>query len=224
MGVAVATAATAAEKPNFEKETLPASVLPPQVAGRIPGGRNVIERVEAQKAKVAKIWETIVFEKDGKPVTYAATLDTDLGPIDVVFYPDVAPIHVRSFIALSKAGFFDGLIFHRCIPGFVIQGGCPAGQGFGGPGYQLPAEFNDKKHGRGILSMARSNDPNSAGSQFFICTDDGPGVAQLDGKYTVFGKVTKGMDVVDKIVAKPRGAQDRPDEPVHIRKVTIREK
>src|SRR4051794_3429285 len=138
--------------------------------------------------------------------TYTATIDTTLGPISVEFWPDVAPNHVNSFLFLAKEGFYDGVIFHRVIPGFMIQGGDPTGTGTGGPGYKLKSEFNNRKHTRGVLSAARSNDPNSAGSQFFIMHADSP---HLDGQYTAFGKVTSGLDVVDKIATQPTGANDR---------------
>lgn len=143
-----------------------------------------------------------------------AVIDTTLGKIELEFFPEKAPKHVESFIKLANKGFYDGTTFHRVIPGFVIQGGCPNSKlgakgipGTGGPGYNLKAEFNDIKHVRGILSMARAQDPDSAGSQFFIMVDTVP---SLDGKYTVFGKVTKGMDVVDKIVKSERDDRDMP--------------
>ena len=126
----------------------------------------------------------------------------DGGIIKCELYPDVAPITVENFISLIEKKFYDGLIFHRNIPGFVIQGGCPNGNGMGGPGYTIKGEFasngfeNNLKHTRGVLSMARSMMPNSAGSQFFIMHDDAP---HLDGDYAAFGKVIEGMDVVDKI-------------------------
>ena len=126
----------------------------------------------------------------------------DGGIIKCELYPDIAPITVENFIELIEKGFYDGLTFHRNIPGFVIQGGCPYGNGMGGPGYTIKGEFtsngfkNDLKHERGVLSMARAMDPNSAGSQFFIMHDDAP---HLDGDYAAFGRVISGMDVVDKI-------------------------
>jgi len=118
------------------------------------------------------------------------------GKIELEFFPEVAPKHVENFITLANKGFYDGLTFHRVEPGFVVQGGDPNGNGTGGPGYTVPAEFNDKPHLRGTLAMARSADPNSAGSQFYICLAD---AHFLDHNYTVFGRVTKGMGVVDKI-------------------------
>jgi peptidyl-prolyl cis-trans isomerase B (cyclophilin B) len=149
-----------------------------------------------------------------------AVIHTDFGDITLKFFPKLAPNHVNSFMELAKKGFYDGTIFHRVIPGFVIQGGDPnskshekARHGMGGPGYRLKAEFNSKPHKRGTLSMARSSHPDSAGSQFFICVSDVP---SLDEKYTVFGEVTQGMDVVDKIVSLPRDGRDNPLERVEI--------
>lgn len=118
------------------------------------------------------------------------------GLIKLQFFPDVAPATVANFIKLAEAGFYDGLTFHRVEPGFVVQGGDPNGNGTGGPGYSIKAEFSSKPHLRGTLAMARSQDPDSAGSQFYICLAPAP---FLDGKYTVFGQVTEGMDVVDGI-------------------------
>ena len=150
-----------------------------------------------------------------------AIIHTGFGDITLRFFPKLAPNHVNSFMELAKKGFYDGTIFHRVIPGFVIQGGDPnskshekAQHGTGGPGYRLKAEFNSKPHKRGILSMARSSHPDSAGSQFFICVSDVP---SLDEKYTVFGEVTQGMDVVDKIVSLPRDGRDNPLKRVEIK-------
>jgi peptidyl-prolyl cis-trans isomerase B (cyclophilin B) len=150
-----------------------------------------------------------------------AVIHTKLGDIKLAFYPDLAPNHVESFITLAKKGFFDGTTFHRVVPGFVIQGGDPntkdpdrSTHGMGGPGYQIKAEFSDKPHKRGTLSMARSAHPDSAGSQFFICVAP---AAFLDGKYTVFGEVTSGMDVVDKIVAQPRDPRDNPVDRIEMK-------
>ena len=140
-------------------------------------------------------------------------------------YPDVAPITVKNFISLIEKNFYDGLIFHRVIPGFMIQGGCPDGTGMGGPGYSIPGEFsangfkNDLKHSRGVLSMARSMNPNSAGSQFFIMVEDAP---HLDGQYAAFGKVTEGMDEADRIVSVPRNMMDKPNEDQVIKTITTK--
>ena len=155
-----------------------------------------------------------------------AELHTSMGEIDLRFFPEVAPNHVKNFIDLSEKGFYNGTKFHRVIEGFVIQGGDPntvSGPrntwGTGGSGKNVPAEFNSIHHGRGILSMARSSNPNSASSQFFICVADVP---SLDNQYTVFGEVTKGMDVVDKIVAASKGMEN-PSEPVTLEKVVVRD-
>lgn len=156
-----------------------------------------------------------------------AVIETKFGNIELKFFPDVAPNHVKNFIDLAKKGFYDGTTFHRVIPGFMIQGGDPNSKspdrsrhGMGGPGYQLKAEFNNKPHKKGTLSMARSASPDSAGSQFFICVADAP---FLNNQYTVFGEVTSGMDVADKIVNQPRDSQDNPNERVEM-KVKILEK
>ena len=155
-----------------------------------------------------------------------AKISTKFGDITLEFLPKVAPGHVNNFVKLAKEGFYNGTTFHRVIPGFMIQGGCPnskegaAGMpGTGGPGYNIDAEFNAISHKRGILSMARSNNPNSAGSQFFIVHQDS---TFLDSNYTVFGKVTSGMEVVDKIVEQPRNASDMPNERVEMT-VTIQD-
>jgi peptidyl-prolyl cis-trans isomerase B (cyclophilin B) len=157
----------------------------------------------------------------------SAMIETKFGSIELRFFPEVAPNHVKNFIELAKKGFYDGTTFHRVIPGFMIQGGDPNSKnpdrskhGFGGPGYTLKAEFNEKPHKRGTLSMARSQDPDSAGSQFFICVANSP---RLDGHYTVFGEVISGMDVGDKIVSQPRDRVDNPLEKIEI-KVKIIEK
>lgn len=146
--------------------------------------------------------------------TPTATISTQFGDIVIKFRPDVAPRHVENFIKLAKSGFYNKTIFHRVIPGFMIQGGDPYTKsqdetlyGQGGPGYTVKAEFNNVSHKRGIVSMARSNDPNSAGSQFFIVVEDS---TFLDHKYTVFGEVIKGMDVADKIADLPRNSRDVP--------------
>ena len=143
-----------------------------------------------------------------------AVLDTNLGKIVIAFYPDKAPGHVKNFEDLAKKGFYDGTKFHRVIPGFMIQGGDPNTKGdnrdsygTGDPGYKIKAEFNDVSHTRGIVSMARSSDPDSAGSQFFIVVKDSP---FLDHQYTVFGHVIEGMDIADKIVNLPRDGRDDP--------------
>ena len=125
-----------------------------------------------------------------------AVLETNKGTIKFKFYPEVAPGTVENFKKLAKQGFYDGLLFHRVVPGFVIQGGCPEGTGRGGPGYNIKAEFNSRKHLEGTVAMARAGHPDSAGSQFYICLAPQP---SLDNKYTVFGQVTEGMNVVHSI-------------------------
>lgn len=156
-----------------------------------------------------------------------AIIETKFGTMELRFFPDVAPNHVNNFIELAKKGFYDGTLFHRVIPKFMIQGGDPNSKdtdrskhGTGGPGYNVKAEFNNKPHKRGILSMARSAHPDSAGSQFFICVADAP---SLNQKYTVFGEVTSGMEVADKIVSQARDARDNPLEKIEM-KVKIVEK
>jgi peptidyl-prolyl cis-trans isomerase B (cyclophilin B) len=164
-------------------------------------------------------------EEVAKYAKAKVTLETSYGNIVLRFFPGAAPIHVKNFITLAESGFYDGTIFHRVIPGFMIQGGDPKGKdpnargvGTGGPGYTIKAEFNDRSHKRGVLSMARSNDPNSAGSQFFVCVADAP---HLDRQYTAFGQVESGMEAVDKIVALPRDGMDKPAERVEIKKATV---
>jgi len=157
-----------------------------------------------------KLRATITVTSKGQP----------LGDIVLHFYHDVAPGHVKNFVDLARKGFYNGTTFHRVIPGFMIQGGDPNSKnadrnmhGMGGPGYKVKAEFNSRPHKRGILSMARSNDPDSAGSQFFICVAD---ANFLDWKYTVFGEVVSGMDVADKVVNMKRDGRDNPLERVEM--------
>ena len=150
-----------------------------------------------------------------------AIITTKFGQMELVFFPELAPKHVESFLGLAKKGFYNGTIFHRVIPGFMIQGGDPNTKdpsqrhryGMGGPGYTLPAEFNRIPHERGIVSAARSADPNSAGSQFFIMVGKAP---SLDGQYTVFGEVVKGIEVAEKIVRQPRDPRDNPLERIEM--------
>jgi len=156
-----------------------------------------------------------------------AVLETKFGNIELRFFPDVAPNHVANFIELARKGFYNGTTFHRVIPGFMIQGGDPnsrdpnkAKHGLGGPGYNIKAEFNNRPHKRGALSMARTPDPDGAGSQFFICVADR---RELDNKYTVFGEVVSGMDVADKIVSQTRDMNNNPNERIEM-KVKIMEK
>lgn len=146
------------------------------------------------------------------------------GVMKAELYPEVAPNTVKNFIDLINRGFYDGLIFHRVIPGFMIQGGCPDGNGMGGPGYGIKGEFNrngfknDLKHTRGVLSMARAGHPDSAGSQFFVMVADAP---HLDGQYASFGKVIEGMEVADKIVMSKTDYSDRPYEDQVIKSMTV---
>ena len=158
----------------------------------------------------------------------SGTIETNLGTIKFKLLPELAPEHVRNFVQLAQSGFYDGTLFHRVIPGFMIQGGDPNTKnpdlksqwGMGGPGHNIKAEFNSRSHLRGIISMARSQDPDSAGSQFFIVTSDS---TFLDREYTVFGEVTDGMDVADKIVQLPRDGNDCPQQEAKMIKIGISE-
>jgi peptidyl-prolyl cis-trans isomerase B (cyclophilin B) len=164
--------------------------------------------------------------------TVEAALVTDKGTMVVTFFPEQAPKHVRSFLVLAQKGFYEGVAFHRVVRNFMIQTGCPNSKkgasgtpGTGGPGYQLPAEFNDIPHTRGILSMARARDANSAGSQFFIV--HGERASALDGQYTVFGKVEQGLDVLDAIASadcdfNSLGERSKPKERIEITKIELR--
>jgi cyclophilin family peptidyl-prolyl cis-trans isomerase len=147
-----------------------------------------------------------------------ATLHTSEGDVELELFPEDAPKTVENFTKLASEGFYDGLIFHRVIPDFMIQGGCPLGTGTGGPGYTFEDEFNEHKVERGALAMANAG-PNTNGSQFFIVTAEA--TPWLDGKHTVFGKVTAGQDVVDRISAADRDARDRPREPITIDSVEL---
>jgi peptidyl-prolyl cis-trans isomerase B (cyclophilin B) len=182
--------------------------------------------IPAEKAKPSK-----GKKKEGRSMSAyndkVAEIHTSAGEIDIRFFPDVAPSHVKNFIDLAQKGFYNGTKFHRVIPGFMIQGGDPNTKsavtstwGTGGSGTNVKAEFSKVKHKRGIVSMARAQDPNSASSQFFIMVADYP---SLDGQYSVFGQVTKGMEIADKIVNAPRGANDRPNNPTAIERIVIRE-
>ena len=147
-----------------------------------------------------------------------ATIQTNHGPVTVELFPEDAPKTVENFVKLAKDGFYDSVIFHRVIPDFMIQGGDPTGTGSGGPGYSFEDEFNDHKVERGALAMANAG-PNTNGSQFFIVTTDA--APWLDGKHTVFGRVTEGMDVVDRISELPRDARDKPNDDVVIESVSV---
>ena len=157
------------------------------------------------------------------PAAPRAIIETKFGEIEIEFLNDKAPGHVKNFVDLAKKGFYDGTTFHRVIPGFMIQGGDPntkdpqgsrSRHGTGGPGYQIKAEFNDTPHKRGVLSMARSQSPDSAGSQFFIVVKDSN---FLDNQYTAFGRVTRGIEVADQIVNSPRDRADNPNERVDMK-------
>jgi cyclophilin family peptidyl-prolyl cis-trans isomerase len=149
-----------------------------------------------------------------------ATVETNKGTFSFELFPEDAPATVQNFVKLAREGFYDGTIFHRVVPGFVIQGGDPTGTGTGGPGYTIKAEFNARKHVAGTVAMARSADPNSAGSQFYVCLASAP---HLDRSYTVFGQVVDGMDVVQAIGGVATDASSRPVKEVVMTKMTVRE-
>jgi peptidyl-prolyl cis-trans isomerase B (cyclophilin B) len=168
------------------------------------------------KAEVEAAQKTL----DLKNKKYQLELDTSAGKILLDLASDVAPGHVANILGLAKIGYYDGLVFHRIIKGFMIQGGCPEGSGMGGPGYTIKAEFNKMKHEPGVLSAARSSDPNSAGSQFFICLG---AHSHLDGQYTAYGKTADAasMEVVKAIGNVATGANDRPQKPVTIKSARV---
>lgn len=182
----------------------------------IPLAERAVAVPANRRADVDKALADVDFSKN----TYQVEFDTTMGKILLDVYPDDAPGHAKNLIGLTKIGFYDGIIFHRVIPGFVIQVGCPQGTGTGGPGYTIKAEFNKIPHEAGILSMARTNDPNSAGSQFFICLDRVP---HLDNQYTVFGKTANqpSLDVVLKIGSVPTDHGDKPKTPVKINSAKV---
>lgn len=171
-----------------------------------------------RKAEVEAAQKTL----DLKNKKYQLELDTSAGKITLDLWSDVAPGHVANILGLAKIGYYDGLIFHRIINGFMIQGGCPEGTGTGGPGYTIKAEFNKMKHEPGVLSAARTSDPNSAGSQFFICLGAHP---HLDGQYTAFGKTADAasLEVVKTIGKVPVDRNDRPQQPVTIKTAKVLE-
>jgi cyclophilin family peptidyl-prolyl cis-trans isomerase len=172
-----------------------------------------------RRAEVDKALEGVDFEKN----TYQIEFDTTAGKILLDLWPDVAPGHCKNIIGLSKIGFYDGVIFHRVIADFMIQGGCPQGRGTGGPGYTINAEFNNKLHEPGVLSMARTSNPNSAGSQFFLCVARVP---HLDRQYTAFGKTADdaSLKVVMAIGSTETNAEDRPLKEVKIKTAKVIEK
>jgi peptidyl-prolyl cis-trans isomerase B (cyclophilin B) len=169
-----------------------------------------------RKAEVDQAAKNIDFAKND----YQVVLDTSAGAITLNFRPDVAPGHCQNLIALAQIGYYDNLVFHRVIKGFMIQGGCPEGTGTGGPGYTIKAEFNAVSHEPGTLSMARTNDPNSAGSQFFICLERVP---HLDRQYTAFGQTADpaSLAVVKSIGSTPTDSNDRPRTPVTIKSAKV---
>ena len=186
----------------------------------------------AYAAAVSAEVKTITASKEEikKMAATKTVIETKFGTITLKFFPELAPGHVKNFLELAKSGFYDGTVFHRVIAGFMIQGGDPiskdpakrAAYGAGGPGYTIKAEFNEKPHKRGILSMARMQAPDTAGSQFFICVKDSP---FLDRQYTVFGEVLSGMEVADKIIALPQDPRtNNPNERVEIKVKVIEEK
>lgn len=173
----------------------------------------------SRKKDVEKAQESLDFSK----FSYQLELDTNLGLITLDMWPDVAPGHCKNLLGLAKVGYYNGLTFHRIVPGFVIQGGCPNGTGTGGPGYTIKAEFSERAHEAGVLSMARTSDPDSAGSQFFLCLEKVP---YLDRQYTAFGQTanSSSLDVVKTIGKTKTGAGDAPVEPVVIKEARVLEK
>ncbi len=171
-----------------------------------------------RKAEVEAAQKTL----DLKNKKYQLELDTSAGKIVLDLFSDIAPGHVGNILGLAKIGYYDGLVFHRIIKDFMIQGGCPEGTGMGGPGYTIKAEFNKTKHEPGVLSAARTSDPNSAGSQFFICTGTH---SHLDGQYTAYGKAADAasLEVVKAIGKVPTDRNDRPQKPVTIKTVRVLE-
>jgi peptidylprolyl isomerase len=201
LALASALAVVAIACSSDDDEAATATPTTPLVAASPTGDLN-----DACPDPVATASEPEMKQYDAKPEltidpskTYTAVVKTERGDFTMQLRPDLAPEHVNSFVFLAREGFYDGVSFHRVIPGFVAQGGDPTGTGSGGPGYTLPAEFSDEKFVRGTLGMARSSDPNSAGSQFYINFEATP---SLDGQYTIFGNVSEGMDVVDCLTAR----------------------
>ncbi|MCB2305352.1 peptidylprolyl isomerase [Clostridium estertheticum] len=193
------------------------------------GCGNIVQKKDDTTSKEVKTQTKVVTEKGVKDKNPLVTIVMEDGStIKIELYPEIAPNTVRNFVSLVNSGFYNGLIFHRVIPGFMIQGGDPKGTGTGGPGYAIKGEFSENnfdntlKHGRGVISMARGTDADSAGSQFFIvvANSDNNSTA-LDGKYASFGKVTKGMEIVDKIVSVETGSNDKPKIDQKMKKVTV---
>ena len=172
--------------------------------------------MKSRKSEVDAAIGSLDFKKN----KYQVKLETNKGDITIDMWPDVAPGHVSNMLGLTSIGYYDGLTFHRIIKGFMIQGGCPTGNGAGGPGYTIKAEFNPRPHEPGVISMARTQDPNSAGSQFFLCLEKVP---YLDNQYTVFGKAAdvNSISIIKTIGDTKTGSMDRPVEPVTITKATV---
>lgn len=199
------------------KETSDTAAKPAETKPAEAPARQVETKPE-EPVDPAAPYKNVKFAAGEKP---RVVMETSMGNMVLELWPDVAPKHCQSFVYLVNKGFYDSVMFHRVVPGFVIQGGDPQGTGMGGPGYTLPAEFSTTlKHEEGILSMARTSDPNSAGSQFFICLANTP---HLDGKYTIFGKVVDGLDVIHKIEKTP-AQRERPVTPVYMTKVYMQPK
>lgn len=188
----------------------------------MPSGLTIAWLPGKQQKEKTVMENTTMGNIEKNPIVVIEMENGDI--IKAELYPEIAPITVKNFVELIEKGFYDGLIFHRVIPGFMIQGGDPAGTGMGGPGHTIKGEFsgngftNNLSHDKGVLSMARSMSPNSAGSQFFIMAEKS---THLDGQYAAFGKVIEGMEAVDAIVAVNRDRNDRPIQPQKMRKVTL---
>lgn len=218
---------------SWSKITVSAALVAFGIAAVMPGYAAAQDSTKAAATRTVQAkpeaavdpaapYKGVTFAKGEKP---RVVMETSMGKLVLELWPDVAPKHCQSFVYLVNKHFYDSVLFHRIISGFVIQGGDPQGTGMGGPGYTVPAEFSDTlKHDRGILSMARTPDPNSAGSQFFICLSRQPNVANLDKKYTIFGKVVEGLDIVDAMGKVPTGTGDRPVTPVMMTKVYMEKK
>lgn len=207
--VAIAEQADTAKTGASDAKQQPAAARTPQPKTEVP-------------VDPAAPYKHVKFAKGEKP---RVVMETTMGKMVIELWPDAAPVHCQSFAHLVSSGFYDSLSFHRIISGFVIQGGDPQGTGMGGPGYNIPAEFSDTlKHDRGVLSMARSADPNSGGSQFFICLSRNANVANLDKKYSIFGKVVEGLDVVDAMGVVKTAPGDKPITPVLMTKVYMEKK
>lgn len=181
------------------------------------------QKAEQKSSPAISVLETQLETKAKQDTTKnpVVVIETNMGNFEIELFPKIAPKTVKNFLDLTNKGFYNGLTFHRVIKGFVIQGGDPKGDGTGGPGYTIPAEFSNLKHETGTVAMARRpNDINSAGSQFYICLAPQPA---LDGQYTIFGKVISGLDVVMKIGDVPTTANDRPQTPVVMKRVYVKQ-